>query len=316
MKTYSFEGTATALTSIMHGSGEKTGIISMLRREKFVQPDGRIARVPVISGNAVRGILRDVGMYDMLQRVGYGVQEDGTVVGLPLPAFYFLFSGGALTSNTVEGLDIEKMRAMRELIPLIGVFGGAVGNQILPGKLKVGKLLPIARETAHLLPEKFRPEEPVSVWDLCQTEFYTRRDDEKNDKVRNLIDPVERKLLGSGETSKGELTGAGAQQMMYRQETFCAGTQFFWKIVLEDPTDLEFESFVQTLIVFSRTPYVGGRSAVGHGELSIKFDGWVEIDSRANLDGKEVDLPLLKKYEEHLKTRKDDIRHLLQTAFK
>ena len=43
---------------------------------------------------------------------------------------------------------------MRDLIPLKGLFGGAAGNAIMPGKMKIGKLIPICKETSHLVPEK------------------------------------------------------------------------------------------------------------------------------------------------------------------
>src|SRR5690606_1955676 len=99
MRTISFEGVATAITSIIHNGGEKNGIASMLRREKFVQPNGWVTKDPVISCNALRCILLVVGMYDILQKVGYGVLDDSTVKGLPLSSFYFLFSDGALSST-------------------------------------------------------------------------------------------------------------------------------------------------------------------------------------------------------------------------
>jgi hypothetical protein len=313
MRTISFEGVATAITSIIHNGGEKNGIASMLRREKFVQPNGKVKEVPVISGNAIRGILRDVGMYDMLQKVGYGVQDDGTVKGLPLSAFYFLFSGGALSSTGEAGINVDRFRKMKDLIPLIGLFGGAIGNAIMPGKLKIGKLMPICKETLHLLPEKYQNEEAESIWDYCQTEMYTRRDDEKNDKVRGMIDENVRALLTGG-TAKVDITKSStAQQMMYRNESLAAGTQFYWKVTLEDASDIEFEAFVNTLIVFSKAPYLGGRSAVGHGEISIKMDKWIEIDSRSNLEGKEVGLPLLQSYFNHLEDKKQDIRAMLNT---
>lgn len=314
MTTVSFEGVVTATSSIIHNSGETNGNATLLRREKYVQPDGSVEIVPVISGNAMRGVLRDMGMYDMLQKIGYGVnKETGEVSGLPLPAFYFLFSGGALTSTGDEGINIDKFRKMREMIPLIGIFGGAIGNAIMPGKLKVGKLIPICQETNHLLPEKFRSEKAESIWEYCQTEMYTRKDDEKNDKVRDMIDADVRKLLTEG-TAKVSITKSStAQQMIFRTETLAAGTRFFWKIIIEDATDIEFESFINALLVYSKNPFIGGRSAVGHGELSIKFDNWVEIDSRANLNGKEVDTPLLTKYYDHLKNNRDEIRQMINS---
>jgi CRISPR type IV-associated protein Csf2 len=307
VKTYSFDGIVTAVSSIMHNGGEQNGIATQLRREKFVQPSGKVERVPVISGNAIRGILRDVGMADMLRRIGYGDEK-----GLPLNAFYFLFSGGALSSTGAEGLNVGHFRTMKELIPLIGLFGGAIGNAIMPGKLKIGKLIPICAETMHLLPESVRPEEPQTIWDYCQTEMYTRKDDEKNDKIRELINAEERKMLSDG-AAKQDLTKAStAQQMMYRVETLAAGTQFYWKITLDDPTDIEFEAFLTTMLVYSKTPYLGGRSAVGHGEIAMKMNNWVQIDSRFAPQASGVDVPLGQKYSQHLQERGAEIRDFLE----
>jgi hypothetical protein len=110
MKVYSFEGVMTALTSISH-IGESYGINARLRREKIVQPDGAVEEVPIISGNAIRGILRDRGMVHMLRTLGYGIEEDGQSRGLSLEAFYFLLSGGALTKTAGRGIDVDEARA-------------------------------------------------------------------------------------------------------------------------------------------------------------------------------------------------------------
>ena len=185
MKTIEFSGIVTALSSVFHGGGQSFGINSKLRREKFVQPDGSVEEVPVISGNGVRGLLRDLGMAHMCHALGYGeVGKDGRPDGLSLPAFYFMFSGGSLTKVSGRGLDIDRARELRELIPLVGVFGGAMGNQIMPGKLKVDKMIPICKETAHLLPETTVPESPESIWEYLQEEMYTRKDDEKDENKR------------------------------------------------------------------------------------------------------------------------------------
>ncbi len=311
MRTYVMEGVVTALTSISHNGGERNGTVTQLRREKFVQPDGRVERIPVISGNAIRGILRDRGMFNMLHQIGYGVNaETGEVKGLPLSAFYFLFSGGALVSTGNTAIDIERYRNMRATIPLIGLFGGAAGNMIMPGKMKIGKLMPICSETKHLIPERFVPKHIDTIWEYCQTEMYTRRDDEKNDRVRTLI---QRKQLADGTTEKIAETKkqSGPQQMMYNIETLAAGTKFYWKVVLEDVTDVEFEAFLATLLEFSKSPNVGGKGGVGHGEIAINLENWVEIDSRMNLQGTELDMKLGTKYQEHLKKNKENIRKFL-----
>jgi CRISPR type IV-associated protein Csf2 len=321
MQTLIFEGIMTALTSISH-IGDSHGINSKLRREKVIQPDGSVEEVPIISGNAMRGILRDRGMLHMLKMLGYGINEQmGEVKGLSLPAFYFLFSGGALTKDLGNrGLDVDEARKWRSLIPLVALFGGAMGNQIMPGKAKIGKVIPICSETAHLLPQRFAEQGVESVWELCQEEAYTRRDDEKNENLRQLIIPDVRGLLEMDASAKREKARKGEdvegetgqkQQMRYFVETLAAGTRLFWEVALDDVTDLEREAFVVTLMEFSKSPYIGGKSGVGHGKVLIKFDKWIEIDPRLAPAGNEVAFKLGNLYQKHLQERGSDIRELI-----
>jgi CRISPR type IV-associated protein Csf2 len=308
-----FEGVMTALSSISHNGGQSFGVNSKLRREKFVQPDSSVEEVPVLSGNGLRGMLRDRGMAHMCRVLGYG--EDGN--GLSLPAFHFLFSGGSLTSTGWKAIDIGEARRMRTLIPLVGVFGGALGNSIMPGILKCGKAIPICLETRHLIPERFVPANCVSVWDYLQEEMYTRKDDAKNERLRRNLDDRTRMLLEASDAEKAakapnaavEETGA-AQQMRYFVETIVAGTQLYWKLVLDDASELEFEAFITCLAEFSKAPYVGGKSNVGLGEVSLNFDRWVKIDSRVET-GTDVSVPLGKAYHEHLVANAEAIRESL-----
>ena len=312
MKTYLLSGTMTALTSVSH-IGETQGITSMLRREKIVQPDGSSEEVPIISGNSIRGILRDKGMMYMLRRLGYGVNEETNEVdGLSLAAFYFLFSGGALTKSG-RGIDVDEGRRWRETIPLVAVFGGAMGNQTMPGKLKVGKLIPVCAETRHLLPERYQKQATASVWEMCQREAYTRRDDEKNENMRYLIAPQDRLLLQS-EWSGEKKAPDHKQQMRFFVETLCAGTMFFWEVAMDDATDLEFEAFLSCIVQWGRAPYIGGKSSVGHGKMQLHLDDWLTIDPRLAPNGKELDAVLGNKYAEHLETKRDEIRELLTHA--
>lgn len=308
-QTYEFQGTMTALSSIQHSGGESLGITTKLRREKFVQPDGSVEDVPVLSGNGLRGLLRDRGMQHCCRALGYGVNEQtGAVQGLTLPAFYFLFSGGSLTSEGPKGLDLAYARRLRDLIPLVSVFGGAVGNQILPGKAKIGKAIPICTETQHLLPERFAALAKSSIWAYLQEEMYTRKDDEKNEHLRRLLDAPTQLALTGGMSKAAITETATPQQMMYYVETFAAGTPFYWRITLDDVTQVELEAFLTTLVQFSRLPYVGGRSAAGLGEVSVNFDGWTKIDSRLAPAGEAISFTLGTLYSHHLAEHGEAIR--------
>ena len=310
MRTYSFSGVITALSSLSHNGGQSHGVNSKLRREKFVQPDGTVEEVPVISGNSLRGLIRDRGMFHLCRTLGYGVDEEkGTVgAGLSLPAFHFLFSGGSLTSDGAKAINLEEAREMRRLIPLVGIFGGALGNIILPGKLDMGKAIPICVETKHLLPAFLADTATASIWDYTQEEMYTRKDDEKNEHLRSVIAAPARTLLDQARTATALKTKqepqadtGQKQQMMYYVETLAAGTRLYWRIELRDVSDLEFEAFAVALSEFSRRPVIGGKGNVGHGEVAVHFDRWHSIDSRLRENGAEVAHPLGQAYTEHLR---------------
>lgn len=310
--TYELSGVMTALSSIIHNGGESFGVTTKLRREKFVQPDGSVEDVPVLSGNMIRGRLRDLGMAHCCRALGYGVHDDtGHVDGLLLPAFYFLFSGGSLSaSDGGKALDLAYARKLRELIPLVGIFGGAIGNQILPGKLIVDKAYPICAETQHLLPEMYQAPVAPSIWGWLQEEMYTRKDDEKNEHLRPLLTGDTQKSLLDG-MSPQALTESGPQQMRYFVESFAAGTRFYWRVLLSDTTDLEFEAFLTCLAEFSRAPYLGGRSAAGLGHVAMSCAQWRRIDSRIAPTGDAIDVPIGTRYQQHLATNAADIRALL-----
>ena len=86
MITVNRQAIVTALSSIAHG-GENMGTVSLFRREKILLLDGSVDSLPIVSGNGIRGVLRDAGMAHMVDTLGFSG-------GLSLPAFDFLFSGG------------------------------------------------------------------------------------------------------------------------------------------------------------------------------------------------------------------------------
>lgn len=263
MKTFVLEGVCTAISSISHNGGEKNGTIVQLRREKFVQPNGKVVEIPVISGNSIRGKLRDLAAIDILTK------KDGIKVQVDADSFNLLFSGGSLESVGEKNLDIEKVRQLRKDIPMLSVLGCSIGNVILPGKVDIGKMIPICKETLHLIPEKFHGTEEIkTIWEYCQVEMNTRRDDTKDENKREFIKP---------EFLTADLRGG---QMMYHTETLVAGTRFYWKVCLRDTTDVETGAFLSILQSWAnQSSQVGGNGRVGHGRLKVDLTETSVIDS-------------------------------------
>jgi hypothetical protein len=110
----------------------------------------------------------------------------------------------------------------------------------------------------------------------------------------------------------------GLERYCYRVASvvglLAAGTKFYWKLTLEDVNDIEYDAFMTTLAEFSKSPYIGGKSAVGLGEVAVKFDRWIQIDSRMKTEGAEIGRPVGNAYNDHLNNRGAEIKSILETV--
>lgn len=201
----------TLQSSVSH-IGESTGTEAVFHRTKMVASDGSIRSIPTITGNGIRGLLRDHAAAHMLDILELPNQS------LSLSAFYTLFSGGSLSKGAGTGsADLAAARRLREAIPMLSVWGAAVGSTIMAGKLNVGIVLPIANETRHLInlsPALIGDDLP-SMYDLMQSESYVRKDDGKD-------------VLLEYHVVEARDKDSAPQQMRYQVETMVAGTRCYW----------------------------------------------------------------------------------------
>ena len=72
MRTITVDGTMEAQSPIVHFGDEKTGSSPILHTLAVYFPaENEIIDLPVISGNAIRGMLRRLVMEDLLERTRY-----------------------------------------------------------------------------------------------------------------------------------------------------------------------------------------------------------------------------------------------------
>ncbi|KXZ40026.1 CRISPR type IV/AFERR-associated protein Csf2 [Alkalithermobacter thermoalcaliphilus JW-YL-7 = DSM 7308] len=256
------------LSPLSHFGDERMGTMQIMRTMKIFYNDEMID-VPVFSGNALRGELRRIAMKDYLERIG--IAEEGISAKL----YYMLFTGGALTSGTRYN-EIGEKRRMREMCPPLSLFGTAIGDQIPEGKMKVGISYPICQETADYT----GIESNLSFYDMLEDVFYTRRDDLKS-KEYNIT-----------EEEKHE----NPIQMKYEMQCLSAGTELYTEIVLENATEAEEACLNAILEKFKEMPYIGGKSAAGHGKVDIKYDALTNSDI----------------YYDYLEQRKEEMRNWIR----
>lgn len=239
-----FDVDITATTSIVHRDDTRnaTSIQSLFRREKVLTPTGEVAVVPIISGNAWRGILRRTGETLLAEVLDYEGQ-------LTPAAAHLLRNGGFLRKSTRE-MTPEQERELKTLVPLIGLFGGAANARVMSGKLVVSKVVPVTADTLHLLPTA-PPDAPIpaSVHTILGQESTSHSND-----------------LSAGATVTGE-TGEGFSPIRLDTETLIAGTRLSGQIRLTHATSVEYALLADILKHFATHGHLGGRTAAGHGRI-------------------------------------------------
>lgn len=242
-----------ALSSISHKDDSTSTTTALFRREEVIQPDGTGELVPIISGNSFRGTLRRIGE-ELLRDV---LEYEGT---LSLPAAHTLRSGGALRKTKGEPLSGSRLEQARNLIPLIGVFGGNSSSTMIKGRAQIGKVVPRVKETEHIMsrPSKLPL---LSHFELLGIERYSRFDDSETADFPSTADQ---------DTDAEKNSTTGSHLMRYEVETLPAGTNFESWIRLTRATDLQVAFFTDVLAEFTATGRLGGRLSIGHGMVRVE----------------------------------------------
>ena len=239
MTDFRFDGTITALSPIAHNSDESCGTDTKFRRMKIFYNE-QDYQIPFYSGNAFRGILRRIAARQFVDAIGLVEMSD--------KLYYTFFTGGSLQKGAAQNyIEIGKKRDLRENIPFLSIFGTALGNQIIAGKLKVDCAFPIAKETQALTGKS----SSRSVYELTEEIFYTRRDDlEDKEKVEGKQQ---------------------AQQMKYNIEVLAAGVELSHGFSLECVNNIEAGCFVTAVKRMQEKGIIGGKSSAGHGKVKMEY---------------------------------------------
>ena len=214
-------------------------------------------RVPVITGNSIRGQIRDSMAIDLLSRLNVKVDKD---------IFNIFFSGGNINGTMKE--DVEKAKKVREHFPSISLLGGGLGDMIMSGKLISSFAFPICQETTDITGEF----SDKSWKNMIEEIEFTRMDDSKNDVKAKYI-----------EDTTAAISAKASTQMRFSVQYMAAGTEFVQDIYFLDGTnDLEKGAFYAGLAQWFKYPKIGGMAAKGFG----MFDAVVGDDDIVLTQGK------------------------------
>jgi hypothetical protein len=324
---------ARALEPLHHGAGT-SGNTQILRTQRIYSPTvGRIVRLPYISGNSFKHLIRAGSTKFALEAMGI---EDGT---LTKPVVHLLFSGGALgkKGSTVK---IDKARELEKLFPALSMCGYSAANNMPPSKLKVDHLHLVCQENLFRMPAHLQktPEAEKRMAEFRSEEFGTRHEPTRMDHTAKRMLPAEileadqkSMSLAADQVDRGTAREkqSGTAQMLYEFETITTGGLWWGGLWFDELTELELAALKSGLAYAARGKagdggivfMLGAKSSVGFGRVSAQFTGALREVSAPQY--KTSDLPVpgdkkdgteLKSYVVHLKENKDDILALLQAV--
>ena len=269
MSYYRIHGLFTLRSPLSH-IGESISTNTYLVQEPIIQPDGAIAEVFCYNGNAIRGMWRDAAAAYMLDRLG----TDGSPrAHVPLDIFHLLFTGGRIGGD--QSIDIDQARRIRAAIPMLSMWGGGVGNQIMAGKLRVSNAYPLCAEAIPALPERWHIEAAAAPYaGMTFEKSFSRMDDAKREDLRTYLPLPDHADMLAGPASakkKGKGSGDVADQMRMTTELVSAGTRLYTEIDVIDANEVELGSLVSAIHYWSRSPHLGGQGNKGHGKCRLDY---------------------------------------------
>lgn len=235
-------------------------------------------RLPVITGNSVRGILRDKLADHLLDSIGQPVDKE---------TFNVLYSGGNISGSTKN--DVARAKQIRQHFPMLSLLGGGLGTMIMSGQLVSGFCYPLCRES-----EPFTGIASTISWhDLIDDIEFTRMDDSKDDTNIDRITDVEEEKKAKAST-----------QMRFSVQYLSAGTELVQRLTLLDgSTDLEQGALLTAIAEWFRLPTLGGMRSKGFGSFAatVKSDDiTISVDSSCAVRMSDATTESIAQYVHHI----------------
>ena len=219
--------------------------------EKEITFEKNFEMIPLIQGNSIRGLLRRLCIKDFFLLLGFDKKEQGVDKDM----YHQLMTGGNITSSTAFE-DIALREEYVRLCPMIGLFGSAIGNMTIQGKMKVGGLRPLCREHGNA---------EYSFWETIGREFGTRLDSSKTENEIEII---------------GQQEDRNADQMKYEFEVFNTGTVFDSDFFLTTNDEILVSAFWRCIVLLKEFGYIAGNSARGYGKMDFQIEVPKDADKK------------------------------------
>ena len=230
------------LSPLHHSSfgGARSNVVTC-RRMDVLAPDGTIESVPVVSGNALRGQMRRAVFRDLLDRLDLADHPNHDRI------YAAVANGGTLTGSDAN-VRPAAMRQLREDCPPLSLFGSALYQYMLAGRISVGICWPVCDITLAkgLVPAE--PQLPVSSYLVKETAYVRLPEKERQNTEETKVGP-----------------------MPYTVETIPAGTTLVSDLrFFSETTELEMSCAAWALSCIDQ---MGGKGGIGLGRVKLDHSG-------------------------------------------
>lgn len=166
------------ISPLAHGADVKAGNATIFRRMQVLSNTGGVLSLPFYSGNAFRGIMRDLLADDFVQALGLKPRKDKPPLALWF--FHAIYAGGSLSDKSDAEKVLKKLLGgagavkaqgiytFRNTLPALSLLGCALGNRVLNGRVKFADFRPLCKQwdNGH-----------INVSELFDWVYLTRRED-------------------------------------------------------------------------------------------------------------------------------------------
>lgn len=312
-KTTQLVGTVTALSSIIHSEildeGQNPNVKPRRTETVVCQHNGETLtlRIPVVSGNGVRGLGRRLLFDHTFAQLGVTVGELFPKQDVLARRIQTAFRAGGVTpaGMTAKAAAPEKYKKLRDTIPMLGALGMVFHAHQFEGSSRVGFLRPYLKETASL----FDPVFPMALTEKIENEAPSYAEFVKDAHLQKTR-YTRRSESGAIEDASGESDiGVEKEAMIYGSEYLPAGTILGTSSRITTDNEGAKLAFLAMYGLLSENGVVGGMSGRGHGFVSFEL---YEIEEGG--DAKVFDASAaIANYDAYLAAHKEEIIDAIKT---
>lgn len=314
--------TAIAIDPIHHGAGSE-GNTQLLRTQDILLPDGTPTRVPFISGNSIKHMIRDGGVRFALEAMGINAGA------LSKALVDLMFSGGALTKSG-SAVNLAHARKIAEIFPILSLCGYSAGNFMQASKINVSHLHLVCSENTYRIPVHLREDPQINNRAMVARaeDFGTRHEPTTDSLVFGLLTTDSQEKQNADTRMNQHKKQRKSQQMIYDFEVIRPGSKWFGDIIFNDLTQFELASLRSALERAAVSTHdgallfhIGAKSSVGMGRMAFTFTGGLRSTlSTPSFSPSEAIMPssfcadsdVMSLYIEHLRNNREAILNLLE----